>query len=46
VAFGPQAGAMLGADTVGDWAETIPYEILTGVGKRVPRVYLEEFPDG
>jgi len=23
------------------WAKTIPYEILTGISKRVPKIYLE-----
>jgi alanine racemase len=23
-----------------EWAGTIPYEILTGIGERVPRVYI------
>jgi alanine racemase len=28
---------------VAAWSETIAYEVLTSVGKRVPRVYVEEF---
>ena len=31
------------ADEVAGWCETIAYEVLTRVGKRVPRVYVEEF---
>src|SRR6185436_2551947 len=34
--FGPE----LGADELAGWCETIPYEMLTAVGKRVPRVYV------
>ena len=37
--FGPS----LGADAVAEWSDTIAYEVLTSVGKRVPRVYVEEF---
>jgi len=31
---------------VADWAQTIPYEIWTGIGARVPRVHVEEDPFG
>ncbi len=34
-----------GADELAAWCETIPYEMLTAVGKRVPRVHVEEFAD-
>jgi alanine racemase len=27
---------------VAQWAETIPYEIMTGVSQRVKRIYFEE----
>ena len=37
--FGPD----LGADEVAGWSDTIAYEVLTSVGRRVPRVYVEEF---
>ncbi len=30
---------------VADWAETIPYEVCTGVSARVPRVYVDASPD-
>jgi alanine racemase len=43
VAFGRQAGAFLGADELAAWCDTISYEVLTSVGRRVPRVYVEEF---
>jgi alanine racemase len=36
-------GEMIAADEVAGWCETISYEVLTSVGKRVPRVYVEEF---
>jgi len=37
------AAAYLGvsADEVASWAHTISYEIVCGVGPRVPRVYLD-----
>jgi alanine racemase len=37
--FGPR----LGADELAGWCDTIPYEMLTAVGKRVPRSYVEDF---
>jgi alanine racemase len=42
VLFGAQDGAHLGADEVGAWCETICYEMLTAVGRRVPRRWVEE----
>jgi alanine racemase len=38
VIFGPE----LPVSEVARWAQTIPYEILTGVSQRVKRVYFEE----
>jgi alanine racemase len=35
-------GGSLGPEELADWAETISYEILCGVSKRVPRIYPEE----
>jgi alanine racemase len=35
-------GGVTAAD-VAAWCDTIAYEVLTGVGRRVPRVYVEEF---
>lgn len=35
-------GEGLPVQQVADWAETIPYEILTGISQRVKRVYFEE----
>jgi alanine racemase len=46
VVFGRQNGAALGADEVASWYDTIPYEVLTSVGRRVPRRYVEEFAHG
>lgn len=40
VLFGQQGGESITADEMALQAQTIPYEILCGVGKRVPRVYL------
>ena len=39
VLFGRQGDAAIEVDEVAELAETIPHEILTGVGHRVPRVY-------
>lgn len=35
-------GNQLSVQQVAQWAETIPYEILTGISQRVKRVYFEE----
>ena len=43
VLFGSQDGASIWADELAGWVETIAYEVLTSVGKRVPRVYVDEF---
>ncbi len=43
VLLGSQDGAVVSADDVAFWCETISYEVLTAIGKRVPRVYVEEF---
>jgi len=43
VLFGEQGGATIGADELAGWCETISYEVLTSVGRRVPREYVEEF---
>jgi alanine racemase len=42
VVVGGQGGGAVPADEVAQWCETIAYEVLTSVGKRVPRVYVEE----
>jgi alanine racemase len=35
-------GESLAVQSVAQWAETIPYEIMTGISQRVKRVYFEE----
>jgi len=42
VLFGAQDGAVLAADELAGWCDTISYEILTSIGRRVPRRYVEE----
>jgi len=42
VFIGDQKGAFQGADEVAEEAGTISWEILCGIGGRVPRVYLRE----
>ena len=36
--FGPH----LPIEQLASWAETIPYEILTSIGQRVKRVYIQD----
>ena len=43
VLMGQSGGAAVWADELASWCETIPYEMLTAVGKRVPRLHGEEF---
>ena len=35
-------GESLSLQTLASWAETIPYEIMTGISQRVKRIYFEE----
>ena len=42
VLWGEQQGVRLGLDEVAAWAQTIPYDLLCSMGKRVVRVYVEE----
>ena len=42
VLIGKQGEAEISADEVAGWAQTISYEILTGIGARVPRVYISD----
>ena len=37
--IGQQGGESILADEVADWIGTIPYEVLCGIGSRVPRLY-------
>ena len=39
VLIGEQGDARVSVEELADWAGTIPYEILTAIGGRVPRVY-------
>ena len=42
VLIGKQGDLEIRADHVAEKAGTIPYEILTGIGKRIPRVYVNQ----
>lgn len=42
VVFGRQNGAQLPADEVASWLDTINYEVVTAISRRVPRIYLGE----
>ena len=35
-------GTHLPIEQVAKWAETIPYEILTSIGQRVKRIYIQD----
>jgi alanine racemase len=43
VVFGAQGRETISANELAAWTDTITYEVLTSVGKRVPRVYVEDF---
>jgi len=40
ILFGRQGDAQVSAEQVASWLNTIPYEVLTGIGSRVERVYV------
>jgi alanine racemase len=40
VLFGRQNGASLTVEELAGWSETLPYEVLCTIGKRVSRIYL------
>ncbi len=40
--LGPSAGETISVEELAEKAETSPYEVLTGIGQRVQRVYLNE----
>lgn len=42
VILGEQGGQEVTANEAASWIHTISYEILTGIGTRVPRVYVED----
>jgi len=35
-------GKTLSVNKLAEWADTIPYDIMTGISQRVKRVYFEE----
>ncbi len=43
VVVGQQGNETIDATELAGWCETISYEVLTSVARRVPRVYVEEF---
>jgi alanine racemase len=43
--LGETNGTAITAQDLADWAGTIPYEILTNINTRVPRVYITEDED-
>ena len=42
VLWGQQGRARIGLDEVAAWAQTIPYDLLCSMGKRVVRIFLQE----
>jgi alanine racemase len=40
--IGEDGGSTITAQDLADWAGTIPYEILTNINTRVPRIYIKE----
>jgi alanine racemase len=40
--IGEMEGKSITAQDLADWAGTIPYEVLTNINTRVPRVYITE----
>jgi alanine racemase len=42
ILIGESGGQVITAQDLADWAGTIPYEILTNINTRVPRVYITE----
>jgi alanine racemase len=40
VLFGRQGNAEVSAEQVANWLNTIPYEVLTSIGRRVERIYV------
>jgi alanine racemase len=45
ILIGESGGEEITAQDLADWAGTIPYEILTNINTRVPRVYVTGEPD-
>lgn len=46
ILLGEADGESITAEDLADWAGTIPYEILTNINTRVPRLYLTQESDG
>lgn len=44
ILLGEADGLSITAEDLAEWAGTIPYEILTNINTRVPRLYFEETP--
>jgi alanine racemase len=42
ILLGESDGQSISAEDLASWAGTIPYEILTNINTRVPRIYLME----
>ena len=42
ILLGETAGVSITAEYLANWAGTIPYEILTNINTRVPRIHIEE----
>jgi alanine racemase len=42
ILIGESGGEAISAQDLADWAGTIPYEVLTNINTRVPRVYMTE----
>ena len=40
VLIGKQGGKSIRVEEISNWADTIPYEILTNLNERIPRVYI------
>lgn len=41
ILLGEMDGAVITCEELAEWAGTIPYEILTNINTRVPRVYVK-----
>jgi alanine racemase len=41
ILLGESEGATITCEELADWAGTIPYEILTNINTRVPRIYVK-----
>ncbi len=40
ILIGEDGGQIIRCEDLADWAGTIPYEVLTNINTRVPRVYI------